>query len=45
VQMTRKRVGEGLLEAFSETCPTCGGPGDHPRRASGRPPSRRILSR
>ena len=25
VQMTRKRVGEGLLEAFSEVCPTCGG--------------------
>jgi ribonuclease E len=25
--MTRKRVGEGLLEAFSETCPTCGGRG------------------
>jgi ribonuclease E len=27
VQMTRKRVGEGLLEAFSEPCPTCGGRG------------------
>ncbi len=27
VQMTRKRVGEGLLEAFSETCPTCEGRG------------------
>jgi ribonuclease E len=27
VQMTRKRVGEGLLEAFSETCPTCHGRG------------------
>ena len=27
VQMTRKRVGEGLLEAFSETCPTCNGRG------------------
>ena len=27
VQMTRKRVGEGLLEAFSEVCPTCGGRG------------------
>src|SRR5262249_16364445 len=26
-QMTGKRVGEGLLEAFSETCPTCGGRG------------------
>ena len=27
VQMTRKRVGEGLLEAFSETCETCHGRG------------------
>jgi ribonuclease E len=27
VQMTRKRVGQGLLEAFSETCPHCGGRG------------------
>jgi ribonuclease E len=27
VQMTRKRVGEGLLEAFSEHCPTCNGRG------------------
>ncbi len=27
VQMTRKRVGTGLLEAFSETCKTCGGSG------------------
>ncbi|MGN6606533.1 MAG: Rne/Rng family ribonuclease, partial [Jatrophihabitans sp.] len=27
VQMTRKRVGEGLLEAFSETCPHCNGRG------------------
>ncbi len=27
VQMTRKRVGEGLLEAFSEVCPTCDGRG------------------
>ncbi len=27
VQMTRKRVGEGLLEAFSEPCPTCSGRG------------------
>ena len=27
VQMTRKRVGEGLLEAFSETCETCRGRG------------------
>jgi ribonuclease E len=27
VQMTRKRVGTGLLEAFSETCPQCQGRG------------------
>jgi ribonuclease E len=27
VQMTRKRVGEGLLESFSETCKECGGRG------------------
>jgi ribonuclease E len=27
VQMTRKRVGEGLLEAFSEPCETCKGRG------------------
>jgi ribonuclease E len=27
VQMTRKRIGTGLLEAFSETCPHCGGRG------------------
>jgi ribonuclease E len=27
VQMTRKRVGQGLLEAFSESCETCGGRG------------------
>ena len=27
VQMTRKRVGQGLVEAFSEECPTCGGRG------------------
>ncbi len=41
VQMTRKRVGQGLLEVFSETCETCGGRGivlsDEPveRRANG----------
>ena len=23
VQMTRKRIGQGLVEAFSEECPTC----------------------
>ncbi|MGH3416958.1 MAG: Rne/Rng family ribonuclease, partial [Actinocrinis sp.] len=27
VQMTRKRVGQGLLEAFSETCDKCSGRG------------------
>ncbi len=27
VQMTRKRIGTGLLEAFSETCDHCGGRG------------------
>ena len=27
VQMTRKRVGQGLLDAFSETCPHCDGRG------------------
>jgi ribonuclease E len=25
--MTRKRVSEGLVESFSETCPTCAGRG------------------
>jgi ribonuclease E len=34
VQMTRKRVGSGLIEVFSETCDKCGGRGiivhDHP---------------
>jgi ribonuclease E len=29
VQMTRKRVGVGLLEAFSETCECCNGRGVH----------------
>jgi ribonuclease E len=29
VQMTRKRVGQGLLEAFSTPCETCGGRGRH----------------
>jgi ribonuclease E len=27
VEMTRKRVSEGLIEAFSETCPNCEGRG------------------
>ncbi|SEG86841.1 ribonuclease E [Thermomonospora echinospora] len=29
VQMTRKRVGQGLLEAFSEVCECCNGRGIH----------------
>ena len=29
VQMTRKRVGQGLIEAFSETCNSCNGRGIH----------------
>ncbi len=31
VQMTRKRVGQGLFEAFSETCECCNGRGVHIR--------------
>jgi ribonuclease E len=27
VEMTRKRIGEGLLESFAETCPHCAGRG------------------
>jgi Ribonuclease G/E len=29
VQMTRKRVGQGLIEAFSTTCDACSGRGIH----------------
>jgi len=29
VQMTRKRVGQGLIEAFSTPCESCGGRGIH----------------
>ncbi len=29
VQMTRKRVGQGLIEAFSTNCESCGGRGIH----------------
>ena len=29
VQMTRKRIGQGLIEAFSTTCDSCGGRGIH----------------
>jgi ribonuclease E len=27
VEMTRKRIGEGLLESFTHLCPTCEGRG------------------
>ncbi len=27
VEMTRKRISEGLVESYSQTCPTCGGRG------------------
>ena len=27
--MTRKRIGQGLLEVFSTTCDSCGGRGHH----------------
>jgi ribonuclease E len=27
MQVTRKRVSSGLVESFSETCPTCEGRG------------------
>jgi ribonuclease E len=27
VEMTRKRIGEGLVESLSDTCPTCRGRG------------------
>jgi len=29
VQMTRKRIGQGLLESFSTSCESCGGRGHH----------------
>jgi ribonuclease E len=32
VEMTRKRIGEGLLESLSSTCPTCTGRGPVRRR-------------
>jgi len=41
VQMTRKRVGQGLVEAFSETCEHCNGRGfivhTEPNEKDGRP--------
>jgi ribonuclease E len=52
VQMTRKRIGTGLLEAFSETCDHCQGRGIvvhdlpvEPRRGGGDDDSRRGGSR
>ncbi|WP_433247229.1 Rne/Rng family ribonuclease [Actinomadura nitritigenes] len=50
VQMTRKRVGQGLVEAFSETCESCNGRGIHvhltpvepkPDKAAGKESGRR----
>ncbi|MDQ1697068.1 MAG: ribonuclease, partial [Frankiaceae bacterium] len=44
VQMTRKRVGQGLIEVFSEPCKECGGRGiviTHDPVASKRPPKPR----
>ncbi len=45
VQMTRKRVGEGLVEAFSTTCDECEGRGfivhDHPVERGQTPPRAR----
>ena len=29
VQLTRKRIGQGLIEAFSTTCDSCNGRGIH----------------
>jgi len=44
VQMTRKRIGTGLLEAFSENCDHCGGRGlilhDEPKESRRRSESR-----
>ena len=34
VEMTRKRISEGLVESYSETCPTCGGRGHRLRRVA-----------
>ena len=36
VEMTRKRVSEGLVEVFSTTCPQCNGRGLHRRRVAAR---------
>ena len=50
VQMTRKRIGTGLLEAFSETCDHCQGRGVHVHQEPGgaqaqQPPGRRAAPR
>ncbi|MEV5456549.1 Rne/Rng family ribonuclease, partial [Streptomyces sp. NPDC052535] len=50
VQMTRKRVGQGLLESFSETCVHCNGRGvivhlDQPSAAGGGGGKRRKRAR
>jgi ribonuclease E len=47
VQMTRKRVGSGLLEVFSETCEHCGGRGliIHDQPVEKRPPNDANRSR
>jgi ribonuclease E len=37
VQMTRKRVGQGLLESFSDPCEACGGRGVHLHEAPSQP--------
>ena len=44
VQMTRKRVGQGLMETFSEPCECCNGRGEkvHAEPVSQRSPERRI---
>ena len=44
VQMTRKRVGQGLLESFSETCEACGGRGVIVHAARRRPRPRRAAA-
>ena len=49
VQMTRKRIGSGLLESFSTTCETCNGRGikvtmnaDHDHSPRGRRPANAV---
>ena len=45
VQMTRKRIGQGLLEAFSEPCPECGGRGVKITMDPFQPPEERSRGR